>query len=795
MILDLTRKNLDNWRSVFFEHKNMVTMKKRILLLVLLLNVFFIKAWAADSFVVRKISIQGLQRISSETVYSYLPIKSGQMLRPEKTGEIISALYKTGFFEHISLARDGNTLVIKVAERPTIGQLKISGNSSIATDKLTSVMRGVGVAEGRVYNSVILEKIKQSLLDQYYSVGRYNAQVDIHVSSMERNRVLVKIDISEGLIAKVRRINIIGNHVFSQRTLDKQLDLTTVGIVTFFTQTDRYTQEKLDSSLEKLRNYYMDRGYLKFTVKSSEAAITPDRKSIFLTIVVDEGTIYTVKGVDIVGDTIVPREDLLRLVTIKPGTTFSRQTVMDGEKTISDALGSKGYIFTSVSLQPKIDEATKQVFLTYEVKPGRRVYVRHIYFTDNTKTNDEALRREIQQMEGAPVSTTLLETSKHRLSLLPFIRNVDMGVEPVPGTDDNVDVNYKVTEENAAQATFSIGYSQLDHLILGAGLNQKNFLGTGETLGVNFSRSRYQQFYGVNFTDPYYTTDGISRSINVSASKTDPKAANLTRSYNSDQYAASVIYGIPLGQEQNVFNTLQLGYGYEQTLIRLSNTVSQQVQAFVNDHGRHYQQLDLIAGLSRDSRDKAIFPTMGAMQTVSANLYLPVTGSSLRYYTLGYNGKWYQPIVGKFIATARGDLGYGTSFNGSEGYPFFKDFYAGGMDSVRGYEPNTLGPKDSNGDPTGGNVLVAGSAGLIFPNYISDNLRTSIFFDAGNVYNTFNNRRYSGTGSGGPRFATGVEADWLTPLGLIDLSLGKALNSRQGDDTKFFDFSLGANFG
>ncbi len=770
-------------------------MKKRILLVVLLFSVFFAKAWAADSFVVRKISIEGLQRVSSETVYTYLPIKTGETLRPEKTGAIINALYQTGFFEHISLAREGNTLIIKVVERPTIGQLKISGNSSIATDKLNTVMRGVGVAEGRVYNSVILEKIKQSLLDQYYSVGRYNARVNVIVTSMSRNRVLVKIDISEGLIAKVRRINIIGNHVFSEDTLNKQLDLTTPGIVAFFTQTDRYSQEKLDSSLEKLRNYYMDRGYLKFTVKSSQAAITPDRKSIFLTISIDEGVVYTVKGIDITGNTILPREDLLKKVDIKPGTIFSRQTVMDGEKTISDALGSKGYIFTVVSLQSKVDEAKKQVFLTYEVKPGKRAYVNRIYFTDNTKTNDEALRREVQQMEGAPVSTVKLEESKHRLSLLPYIRNVDMGVEPVPGTDDNVDVNYKVTEENAAQATFSIGYSQLDHFILGAGLNQKNFMGTGETLGLNFSRSRYQQFYGLNFINPYYTTDGISRNISVSASKMDPRAANLTNSYNSDQYAASVIYGIPLGQEQSVFNTLQLGYGYEQTLIRLSNTVSQQVQAFVNNHGRRYQQVDLIAGLSRDSRDKAIFPTVGAMQTLSGNLYLPVTGASLRYYTLGYNGKMYQPLVGKFIGTIKADLGYGTAFSGSQDYPFFKNFYAGGIDSVRGFEGNTLGPKDSYSNPTGGNVLVDGSLGLIFPNYISDNLRTSIFLDGGNVYNTFNNKRYNGTGSGGPRYSSGIEADWLTPLGLIDLSVAKALNPQPGDNKEFFQFSLGANFG
>ncbi|MEO8400672.1 MAG: outer membrane protein assembly factor BamA [Gammaproteobacteria bacterium] len=775
-------------------------MKKQILLLTLLLNFFCSSVWAAESFVVRRISVEGLQRISQETVYNYIPIKTGETLRPEKTAAIISTLYKTGFFEHISLAREGNTLVIKVVERPTIGQLKISGNSSIPTDKLTTVMKGVNIAEGRVFDSVILEKIKQSLLDQYYMVGRYNARVDVTVTPMERNRVLVKIDISEGLIAKVRRINIIGNTVFSERTLDKQLDLTTPGVVAFFTQTDRFSQEKLESSIDKLRNYYMDRGYLKFRVKSSQVAITPDRKSIFLTIVIEEGALYTVKGVDIVGNTILPREELFKKINIKPGSTFSRQAAVDSEKAISDALGNVGYLFAVVTLQPTVDEKNKQVFLTFNVKPGKRAYVRHIYFTDNTKTNDEVFRREIQQMEAAPVSTVKLEDSKHRLSLLPYVKNVDMNVEPVADTDDNVDINYKVTEDNAAQATFSVGYSQLDHVILGAGLNQKNFLGTGKTLGLNLSRSHYQQFYGISFMDPYYTQDGISRSINLSASKTDPRAANLTNSYTDNEYGLSVVYGIPLGQEHGAFNTLQLGYGYENTLVKLTNTVSNQIQNFVMRHGRHFQQIDLIAGISRDSRDKAIFPTSGMIHTLGLNAYAPVNGDSLKYYTVAYDTKMYQPIYGSFIATARADLAYGNASGGPTNFPFFKNFYAGGINSVRGFEGNTLGPKDSNGFPSGGNALADAGLGLIFPNHISDNLRTTVFVDGGNVYNTYNNRRYGETpsgpsGSGSLRYSTGVEADWLTPLGMIDVSLAKPLNPKPGDSREFFQFSLGANFG
>lgn len=775
--------------------RKMVTMKKCILLFALLINVLCINVAAAQTFVIKRISIEGLQRVNASTVESYLPVHVGQTLTPEKTGAIISALYKTGFFEHISLARDGNTLIIRVVERSTIGKLKISGNSAIATDKLTGVMKSVDIAEGRAYNSVVLEKIKQSLLNQYYQLGRYNARVDVSVTPMGRNRVQVNIDISEGVVAKVRKINIIGNHTFSDSKLLKQFDLTTPGLLTFFTQTDRYSQDKLDSSMEKIRNYYLDRGYLKVSVKSSQAAITPDRKSIFLTIVIDEGTQYTVKGVNVIGQTVVPREELIKRLNIQPGSTFSRQAVVDGEKAVSDVLGNEGYAFASITLEPVIDEKNKQVFLTFVIKSGKRVYVRHISFSDNSKTNDEVLRRELQQMESAPVSTARLDESKHRLSLLPYIRDVQMNVEPVANEKDKVDVNYKVTEDNSANATFSIGYSQLDHIILGAGLNQKNFLGTGNTLGINFTRSRYQQFYGMSYTNPYFTQDGIQRSLSISAAKYNPKAAGITRSYNDDQYSISDIYSIPISQQKGVINRVQLGYGYENTFVNLSHTVSQQVQSFADRHGRHFQQIDLIAGVSRDSRDKAIFPTTGMINTLGFNYYVPANSKSLNYYTFSYDGKMYQPIAGPFIGTLRGDFGYGNAFGGATNYPFFKNFYAGGPDSVRGFTSGTLGPTDSIGDPSGGNMLAYASAALIFPNYISDNLRTSLFVDAGNVYNTFNNRRYNGTGSGPARYSTGIEGDWLTPLGLVDVSFARALNSRPGDDLDFFQFSLGANFG
>lgn len=773
-------------------------MKKYILLLVLLFGMLTTNVFA-DSFVVKKIELQGLQRVSADTVYNYLSIKPGQTLSSDKTAGIIRSLYKTGFFDHISLSRHGNTLVIKVIERSTIGQLKISGNSVIPTDKLNTVMKSVGIAEGRVYDRAMLDKIKQGLLNQYYELGRYNARVDVTVTPQDRNRVLIKIDISEGLVAKVEKINIIGNHAYTESVLDKQLDLTTPGLLTFFTQSDRYSQEKLESSLEGLRNYYLDHGYIRFAIHSPQVAITPDRKSVYLTIVIEEGAQYTVKGYDITGDTIIPRAEAMSLVKLKAGEIFSRQKAVATEKAINDKLGNKGYINSNVSIEPTINDAQKTVFINFVVKPGKRNYVRHIYFSDNTKTNDEVLRREIEQMESSIISTKKLEDSKRKLKLRPFIKDVDTSIVPVPNSDDLVDINYKVTEQNAAEATFSVGYSQIDHVILGVGFNQKNFLGTGKTLGVNASHSRYQTFYGMTYTDPYYTQDGISRTISLSASKFNPGAVNITSGYTMDQYDAAISYGIPLGQEEGVSNQINLGYGYQDSFINLHNpaNISNQVYNFINKNGHHFQQADLSAGFSRDSRDRAIFPTSGMVHSLGLTVFLPITGQSLRYYTGAYNAKMYQPIVGDFIATARGDLAYGSSFNGgAENYPFFKNYYAGGMDTVRGYLGNSLGPKDSTGSSSGGNFLADMSVGIIFPNPLHDTLRTTVFLDTGNVYNTFDNRKFGGSASGPLRMSYGMQADWLTPLGvMIDISLAKRIHPRSGDRREAFQLNLGANFG
>lgn len=753
---------------------------------------------AMDAFKIKSISIQGSQRISADTVRSYLPVKAGDVLTTDETGDVIETLYQTGFFENISLARRGKVLVVRVTERPTIGRLKISGNHAIPTERLTAVMKTLGIVEGRVYDSVVLARIHQGLLNQYYLLGRYNARVDLHVSNMSQNRIMVTIDISEGLIAKVRQINIIGNQAFDRSTVLRHFSLGEAGIVSFFTFSDRFSQDKFQAAMEKLRHFYMDRGYLRFAVKSSQVSVTPDRKSIYITLVLDEGKPYRIKDIHLIGETILPAKTLLKKMNIHAGDIFSRKAVIDAEKAITDALGAEGYIFATVTPRPVIDNHADTTTLNFDINPGRRVYVRYISFTNNARTNDRVLRRELSQMEAAPVSTELLEQSRVQLNRLPFIRDVETGLEPVAGVDDQVDVNYKIKEDGAAQANMNVSYGQVGGLGFGVGLNQKNFLGMGDTLGINLSRNRYQQTYSVDFSDPYYTPEGVSRSIGLSVVKFDPHGANLTNGYSDDQYSLYALYGIPAGQEKGVTNRIQLGYGYEESAIRLSsetNSVSQQILSFVNRYGRRFRQLNFTGGYSRDSRDRSIFPTSGSFQTVGANVYLPVDGQSLKYFLMSYRGKWFFPLTHDFIATARGEIGYGSSFDqGANGYPFFKNFYAGGIGSVPGFEGNTLGPGDSTGHPSGGNELITGGIGLIVPNPMKDKLRTEFFLDGGNVYNTWNNRKYGGTPSGPPRFSIGLGVEWLSPIGGINLSFAKGLNVQPGDTTDFFQFQLGANF-
>lgn len=770
---------------------------QKLLATLLISTTICASAAQADSqaFKIGAINVKGLQRITKGTVYSYLPVKIGDELSPEESTKVIQDLYATNFFSNIALARQGNTLIIKLKELPVIGSIQISGNKDIPTKKLMKVLNENGFTEGHVYNQVFINEMKESLQNQYYARGKYNAQVDIVVTQQARNRVGIAIKISEGVIAKIHNINIVGNHVFSTSTLGDQLTVSTPGWFTWFSGADEYSSQKLQASLAALSDYYMDRGYLAFRVRSAQVALTPNRKSVYITINVSEGKKYTFKGFKLTGDLKLPRAQLRKRVSIQAGDIFSRQTVISSDKAISRALGNIGYAFARVQAIPKIDKKTQQVFLDLRVEPGVKTYVDQIHFQGNSSINDAVLRRNMRQIEGGVWNTDNIEQSKWRLQQLPYIKTIQMVPTPVPGSKNKVDVDYKIAEKNSANFTASVGYSQLDGIILSAGVMEHDFLGTGKTLGFNFQRSKGYQSYSVNYTNPFYTMGGISRSFSAYLTKMNPGKMNLTNSYSISQSGLSVSYDVPISESLGREQDINFGYGLENTILNVGDKPPTQISSFIAKHGRHFTVLNLTMGWSSNGFDRVIFPTQGFTQSVSGKVTVPVTHKSIGYYTVGYQAELYHPlsVSRRYLFKVKGAAHFGGGYWRSKELPFYENFYAGGIDSVRGFEGNTLGPLDSFGNPLGGNLSLYGTLGLVVPSLIEPNsLRTTIFLDGGNVFDTDGSHNKFSVKD--MRYSAGVEFDWLTPLGAVNLSLAKPLNAKSKDQTQFFQFSIGKTF-
>jgi outer membrane protein insertion porin family len=757
-------------------------MKKKILFI--LFAIFFVTvAYAETAFVVKNIQIQGLQGVSRQTVMSYLPVKVGDRVDVAKSSEIIKSLFKTGFFDNVRLARKNGTLIIRVTQRPVIGDINITGNKQIPTDKLTQALRKLGFYEGAVFNSSVLAKIKSSLKSEYFIVGKYNARVNVSVTKEKRNRVGIAISISEGKVAKIHAIKIIGNHAFKEKELLSQFRLSTTGLLSFYTHNNQYSAEKLSADLETLRSYYMDRGYIKFKVDSSQVSITPNRKQVYITIRITEGSQYKISGYSISGDLILPKSQLGKLIKIKKGDIFSRKILMDSDKRIAQALGEKGYAHADISAIPKINEKDKTVFLMFKIKPGPRIYVHRITFSNNNRTNDEAYRRELLQLEGGLLSPKSVEESKRRLLLLPYVKNVQVSTTPVAGESSQVDVNYKMHETMSASLQGGIAYSQLEKFMITGAVKQENLFGTGNRLGINLSYSRSAANASFSYFNPYYTESHIGRGIDLTASRFDADKVNITN-YATDTYSFAMRYYFPLAENDN----LQLGYGLENNQLKLGSSPSRQLEDFRADHGRHFYQIKLSSGWSHQGFDRYLFPTSGLSSSVDVWATVPISNNkSLEYYKFNARGTYYHPVYKSFVGQLRGNIGYGNGYGSYSGnLPFFKNFYSGGLGSVRGYEGNTLGPKDSNGDALGGNFEIDGTVGLVFPNPISNDIRTVLFVDGGNAYN--------GVKLTDLRFSTGLEVDWKSPVGVLNFSLATPLNARSGDETTPFQFTMGTTF-
>jgi outer membrane protein insertion porin family len=753
------------------------------LLLCLLL---LVSPWAHADFVVEDIRVEGLQRISAGTVFNYLPVSVGSTIKEQDYVEIIRALFKTGFFTDVNLERDGNVLVITVVERPAIAEVNISGNKDISTDDLKKRLKEIGLAEGQVFDRALLERVQQELVNQYYSRGKYAVKINTQVRPLERNRVAIDIDISEGRAARIKQINIVGNQAFTQEELLKNFKLSTTGWFSFWTKDDQYSKQKLAADLESLRSFYLDHGYLKFNVDSTQVSITPDKKDIYITINITEGQPYTIKDIRLAGKLIVPEEELRKLITIKPGDTFSRSAITESTQKISDRLGDEGYAFANVNTVPEIDEINHQVSLSFNVDPGRRVYVRRLTFKGNVKTQDEVLRREVRQMEGAWYSTKDVSRSKERLQRLRYLESVDVETPKVPGTNDQVDLNYTVVERPSGSLMFGAGYGQGVGFLVNASLNQDNFLGTGNTFNINLIRSQVGSNYSVGFNDPYYTLDGISRGFELHYRDINANKENLA-SYTLSGYGGNIDFGFPL----NEYDTLYTSLGPEHILVGTDSKTPEEIRNFLENNGKSFNEYTLKASWARDSRNRVIFPESGSLNRLSGEITFPP--SDLDYYKVDFKHRTYFPVTKSLTFSLSGEVGYGNGYGNTDQLPFFENYFAGGIGTVRGYQYNSLGPRyQSDNDPSGGNFLTLGSTELFFPAPFlqdSNNVRLSAFVDGGNVFDAVNGFSWSEL-----RFSTGVMFQWFTPIGPVAIGWGLPLNPKNGDKTQEFLFSLGVPF-
>ncbi len=736
----------------------------------------------ASAFIVRKIKIQGLERIPASTVLSYLPIKEGQDLDPAKTSDIIQALYNTSFFSNVNLGREGDDLIVQVVERAVIGAIRITGNKEIKKPDLTNALKKAGIAEGLPYDTSVLEAMKRALEQQYNSQGRYAAAVNTYVTKESQNRVAVKIEIVEGKVSKIKQIHIIGNKSFSEGKLLREFKSTKTKPWSFFTSSDQYVKEKLDADLSALKAFYMDRGYLKIKVLSSDVTMSPDKKKVFVTINVKEGPIFKVRGVELTGECFGQESSLKKLINIKPGQVFSREAVVATRDLLNKLLSSQGYALAQVELIPDVNERDNTVFITFHITPGKRVYIRRINFVGNYKTTDEVLRRELRQMEGAMYSSVCAEESKRRLSNLGYLQNVQVRAIPLPESPNIVDLEYCVTETSSATANFQVGYSDAYGILYGANLNQTNFLGTGRVVSAAFQANNAATDISLTYYNPYYTMSGIGRGFTIYTQYADPGKVGITP-FRMDTYGLAVNYDIPITE----YSRLAFAFGYDHIHLFTNKGASFEVDEFVREHGHTFDEFKATLGWSRSTYDRAVFPTCGWKQFLGLEVGLPLVHNSLDYYKVSYTSAYYHPLFAHFIFHARAQLGYGNGYANTSQLPFFKNYYAGGIDSVRGYEDNTLGPRDSNLNPIGGNILAVGSISLIFPNPFPDQLRTSLFVDAGNVF-------HNDIDSGEFGASVGLQFEWISPMGPIHFSLSKALHSGKHDEARVFQFSLGASF-
>ena len=774
---------------------------------------------AAGDFVVKDMRVEGLQRISEGTVFNYLPINIGDRVDNIRISEAIRALYGQDLFADIEMRRDGETLVVVVRERPSIESFEIEGNKDIKTEDLTESLRGVGLARGRTFDRSVLDNVEMFLREQYYDRGKYGVVIESDIQDRPNNTVRIKVNVKEGDRAKIRQVNIIGNETFDDEEIRSDFTLDTANWLSWIRQDDRYAKEALEGDLEILRSHYMDRGYADFKIESTQVAISPNKKDIFVTINIDEGDLYTISEVKLVGEMVVNEAYLRRLILAQPGSIFNQNLLTQTSDLMAFRLGEEGYANAEIEPVPELDREKKEVAVTFYVNPQNRVYVRRINFGGVDQVDDEVLRREMRQMEGAYLSNSLVDRSKIRLQRLPYVERVEVNNAPVAGSPDLVDVDFDIEYRMPGQFSGGVGYSESQKIMLNGSIVHTNFLGTGNRVALQLNSGRFQKLYSLSHSDPYRTMDGVRRTVSVNY-RDITQFTSAASDFSTTSAGGTVDYGYPISEYQ----TLSFGLTYQHSELLSSTNSTQQAQDWVANNGNpfienigngavffgtEFDTFELIAGWTYDSRNRAIFANRGTRQQLFLSYAMP--GSDVEFYQARYSFTKYVPLwSNKWTLRLNSEIGIGEALGETTALPPYKQFYGGGPQSVRGFKESYLGPRDSFGRPYGGNVLVAGQAELILPlpEKWSSQARASLFYDIGNVFNTGEVQFTDKLGA--PleykpdlkelRASVGIGVQWLAPLGLFRFSYAYPLNAYDGNDRYYgdelerFQFSIGQAF-
>ncbi len=778
-----------------------MSMKSLFLFLCLLVVSLNVRA---EIFQIEDIRVDGLERVSSGTIFSSLTVSVGDTIDSENIRNLTRDLFRLGFFDDIKISRDDGVLIISVSERPAVAKLIIEGNTAIPEETLITSLSDAGLAEGQIFRQAILEGMSQELERQYVKQGRYGAGIDIDVEELPQNRVVVTIKIDEGDVAAISGINIVGNKDFDDDTLKILFELKKSNLLSFIAQDDKYNREKLTGDIERLESWYLNRGYLDFSIQSTQVTISPNRKSVFITININEGSIYTVSEILLAGNPTISEGEIRELIIQKKGETFSQVIMTRSAERISARLGNDGYAFAEVKGVTQMDEKAKTTQLTFYIDPGTRAYVRRIEFRGNTKTMDEVLRREMRQIEGATASSEKIAWSKNRLQRIGFFKSVESETRPVPGVSDQVDVFYTVEEQPSGTVGASLGFAQTYGLTLGANIAESNFLGTGNRLKLGLSQNGFQTNLSLNYSDPYFTDDGVSAGFMVFAQKKDYDEGNIS-SYTTESQGASTSFSYPISEVQNI----GFGLGYENLELDSGGSFKTRLmEKFLDEEGEDYHIFtsNLSWGVST-LNGAGLDATRGQSHRISAELTLPA--GDLNYYKFNYDGQFFHSLSRDLTLHLHSNFGYGDGYGNTENLPFFKNFYSGGNGSVRGFEQNTLGPRDvpltagyeHEAEPFGGNVVMEGTAEVLFPMpFLKDKrlVQMTVFMDAGNVFsddcgNTSEDFCQE-PDLADLRYSMGIGGTWKSSFGPISVSFAVPFNTGKEDEKETFQFNMGGGF-